>query len=210
MEQGYEQRGYLKEDYRLFHLKGSMEERMDWHYHTFHKIILFLSGTASYGIEGRSYPLSAGDLVLVPQGCIHRPEVEPGKPYERVILYISPDFLRRSSMDGSTLEQCFSQAKEQFRFVVRPQRADRSLRTVLAGLEKELTQAGFGQQILANALLFQFLIGIARGMQQHALSYTDDAGRGIVAGLFAIKLVALIHQHGRKVLGGITGTGHGF
>ncbi len=173
MEQGYEQRGYLREDYRLFHLNGSMEERMDWHYHTFHKIILFLSGTASYGIEGRSYSLSAGDLVLVPQGCIHRPEVEPGKPYERVILYISPDFLRRSSVESCALERCFSQAKEQYHFVVRPQRSDRSLRTVLTELEKELTQEGYGRQILANSLLFQFLIGIARGMQEHALHYTE-------------------------------------
>ena len=30
----YVQRGYLREDFRLFHLKGPMEEQLDWHYHT--------------------------------------------------------------------------------------------------------------------------------------------------------------------------------
>ena len=173
MEQNYEQRGYLKEDYRLFHLNGAMEERLEWHYHTFHKIMLFLSGSASYGIEGRSYPLLPGDLVLVPQGCIHRPEIEPGSPYERVILYISPEFLRRSSTADCPLEQCFTQAKEQFRFVVRPQGRDRSLRSVLSELESELQQENFGHQILANALLLQFLIGLTRGMQEHQLQYTE-------------------------------------
>ena len=37
----YVQRGYLREDFRLFHLKGPMEEQLDWHYHTFHKLIFF-------------------------------------------------------------------------------------------------------------------------------------------------------------------------
>ena len=85
----YVQRGYLREDFRLFHLKGPMEEQLDWHYHTFHKLIFFLGGTSSYGLEGRSYPLEAGDVILVPQGCVHRPEAAPGAPYERVILYLS-------------------------------------------------------------------------------------------------------------------------
>ncbi|MEI3063927.1 MAG: hypothetical protein V8S99_03875 [Oscillospiraceae bacterium] len=59
----YVQRGYLREDFRLFHLKGPMEEQLDWHYHTFHKLIFFLGGTSSYGLEGRSYPLEAGDVI---------------------------------------------------------------------------------------------------------------------------------------------------
>ena len=43
----YVQRGYLREDFRLFHLKGPMEEQLDWHYHTFHKPIFFLCGTST-------------------------------------------------------------------------------------------------------------------------------------------------------------------
>ena len=73
MEQNYVQRGYLHEDFRLFHLRGAMEESVDWHYHTFHKIIEFLGGESGYGVEGKQYLLQPGDLVLVPQGCIHRP-----------------------------------------------------------------------------------------------------------------------------------------
>ena len=56
-QQEYAQRGYLREDFRLFHLKGAMEEQLDWHYHTFHKLIFFLGGQSGYGVEGRSYPL---------------------------------------------------------------------------------------------------------------------------------------------------------
>ena len=90
MEQTAAKRGYLYEDFRLFHLKDASMEPVGWHYHSFHKILVFLSGHAGYAIEGKSYALEPGDLVLVPKGCIHRPEVSGSAAYERIILYISP------------------------------------------------------------------------------------------------------------------------
>ena len=32
-------RGYLKEDFRLFHLKDSRAQKVDYHYHAFDKLI---------------------------------------------------------------------------------------------------------------------------------------------------------------------------
>lgn len=45
-------RGYLEEDFRLFHLKDAVMGPVDWHYHSFHKILVLLAGRASYAIEG--------------------------------------------------------------------------------------------------------------------------------------------------------------
>ena len=50
---GYSKRGYLHEPFRLFHLRDVGVEEMEYHYHEFDKIVIFLSGTASYMIEGR-------------------------------------------------------------------------------------------------------------------------------------------------------------
>ena len=50
----YQRRGYLHEDFRLFHLRDMGVEEMEYHYHEFDKIVIFLSGQASYIIEGRS------------------------------------------------------------------------------------------------------------------------------------------------------------
>ena len=69
----YEVRGYLREPFRLFHLADGRRERIEYHYHTFHKIIILLAGKASYAIEGERYDLSPGDFVLVGRGSIHRP-----------------------------------------------------------------------------------------------------------------------------------------
>ena len=174
MEQpNYEQRGYLHEEFRLFHLRGPMEETVDWHYHTFHKIIVFLSGSASYGIEGSTYPLQPGDMVLVSRGCIHRPEAAPGAPYERMILYISPEFLRQNSTDGCELETCFSLARTQFDFVVRPGTRKKELLDILRALERACAVPDFGQALLAKGLFWQFLVQLIRGMRAHDLSYAQ-------------------------------------
>lgn len=165
MAQEYAQRGYLHEDVRLFQLTGSMEEQLDWHYHTFHKLIFFLGGQSSYGIEGRSYPLEPGDVIFVPQGCVHRPEAVPGAPYERVILYLSADYLAREGSAACALDACFSLAKERFRFVLRAQTQRRALFRTLDELE-QAQQPGYGQRELSHAILVQLLIRLRRAMDE--------------------------------------------
>ena len=50
MDENYEKRGYLLEDFRLFHLKDDRGTKVDYHYHEFCKIVLLLSGSGSYTV----------------------------------------------------------------------------------------------------------------------------------------------------------------
>ena len=52
-----EKTGYLEQDFRLFHIKDQTKREFSYHYHDFHKVIIFLSGKAAYHIEGKSYYL---------------------------------------------------------------------------------------------------------------------------------------------------------
>ena len=115
--QQYEQRGYLREDFRLFHLADSDRPEIAYHYHTFHKIILLLAGRAGYCVEGEWYELAPGDLVVIGRGSIHRPELRQGDFYERMILYISPEFLEKNSTPDCDLAACFQQAQSRFQYV---------------------------------------------------------------------------------------------
>ncbi|WP_034465721.1 AraC family transcriptional regulator [Butyrivibrio proteoclasticus] len=111
----YEQKGYLNEDFRLFHISDKNSIDVPYHYHDFHKIILILSGDVKYIIEGREYQLMPFDFVLVNRFSIHKPIATAGKEnYERMILYLSDDFLSKYG-----LLDCFNKAKELESFVVR-------------------------------------------------------------------------------------------
>lgn len=53
----FERQGFLKEDFRLFHLKDKVSPCYEFHYHDFLKIMVLLEGKVNYVIEGRSYSL---------------------------------------------------------------------------------------------------------------------------------------------------------
>ena len=89
--------GYLNSDFKFFHLKDNTRKDFPFHYHDFNKILLFLQGDVTYTIEGKSYELQPFDLVLVRAGELHRPVIHSESAYERIILYLSPEFIAQYS-----------------------------------------------------------------------------------------------------------------
>ena len=151
MDENYEKRGYLLEDFRLFHLKDDRGTKVDYHYHEFCKIVLLLSGSGSYTVEGRRYLLLPGDIVLVGSRCVHKPEFEEGISYERMILYISPSLLAENSVPDYSLEDVFSGKPGH---VLRPaEDVRRRLRSLAEQLESEMAASGGENAIYLEANL---------------------------------------------------------
>lgn len=157
----YEVRGYLKEPFRLFHLADSRRERIEYHYHTFHKIIILLAGKAGYAIEGERYDLSPGDFVLVGRGSIHRPEVAEDDFYERMILYIDPAYLASLSTEDCDLEGCFRQAQTAFRYVYRDEGGSR-VRQLFETLARTAREGGYGTALLERAQFLELMVEVNR------------------------------------------------
>ena len=100
--------GYLNSDFRIFYLTGTEARDFQSHYHDFHKLLYFESGSVSYYVEGETYELQPDDIVLVPAGEVHRPVIHSSAPYHRLILYLSPAFFERYRQQGVALDRCFS------------------------------------------------------------------------------------------------------
>lgn len=154
MEQNYHKRGYLLEDFRLFHLAEAPSSSIDFHYHEFHKILLLISGAGYYNIEGNRYHINTGDVVLVGSRQIHRPEFEA--PYERLIIYVAPDFVRGISAEDCNLEECFSHDPKHII------RANDSIRSIIDQLEQELSVKDYGSAIAAKGLLLRLMVELCR------------------------------------------------
>ena len=157
----YEVRGYLKEPFRLFHLADSRREHIEYHYHTFHKIIILLAGKAGYALEGERYDLSPGDFVLVGRGSIHRPEVAEDDFYERMILYIDPAYLTSLSTGDCDLESCFRQAQTAFRYVYRDEGGSR-VRQMFETLARTTREGGYGAALLERAQFLELMVEVNR------------------------------------------------
>ena len=174
MAQNAASRGYLLEDFRLFHLNDSLTAPVDWHFHAFHKIYICLSGSAGYAVEGQSYRLEPGDVVLVPKGAIHRPEMRGQTACERIIVYISPDFLQRIGGQWD-LETCFTQAHAQFSYVLRSRGHLDRMMQLLQSLENSQAEEGFGIDLLRQSIFLQFLIRLTQSMTDHQFRYVHSA-----------------------------------
>lgn len=148
----YKKSGYLTGDYRLFHLKDTALRTFDFHYHDFHKILVFLKGNANYIIEGRQYDLQPFDILLIPAGEIHKPVVHDNAPYERLIFYISPEFFTENSTEDTNLFACFETADELDSNLIRPKDIEDSgnIHSSLKALIKQLLKLPLSSKDTAN------------------------------------------------------------
>lgn len=160
----YEKRGYLLENFRLFHLHSPTGTSVEYHYHEFCKLLLLISGRGGYVVEGQRYLLQPGDIVLIGSRCAHRPELEEDVPYERVIIYIDPDFLQSASGTGCNLMELFTANRGH---VLRLRENERKkIFALSSALEKELSGEEYGRQILSNGALLRLLVEIGRAQHR--------------------------------------------
>lgn len=158
-------RGYLNENFRLFHLKDSRAQKLDYHYHEFDKLILLLNGRVTYVVEGVTYFLQPWDILLVQHNMIHRPIIDPAEPYERVVVWLGRDWLTSRSDPGEALDTCFHTARDRGFHLLRVD-GNRRLQYMqtIQQLEESLCSREFGAGRLSDTLCQQLLIAVNRDL----------------------------------------------
>ena len=152
-----EKTGYLDQEFRLFHIKDQTKRTFAYHYHDFHKVIIFLSGKAAYHIEGKSYYLKPWDILLVNRHAIHKPEIDFSVPYERFVLWIRDDLAQ------TDLLRCFQKAIDRsFNLIRLGSGTQEKLKQLLYELEAALKDEKFGSDLLGTALFTQFMVYVNR------------------------------------------------
>lgn len=191
---GYEKKGYLYDDFKMFHIKDQEERAYAYHYHDFYKLLIFLKGNVTYSIEGKSYKLKPFDIVLVRQGAIHRPEVFPDEPYERIVFYISGEYLEKHKTQDYDLEYCFEKAREEGSDVLRfPAMLNSRLLAIIEEIEKNGQEnEKYAAKLYANVLFMEFLILLNRGC-------VDGTGSFDHAVTFNQKMIDLIRYVGEHL-----------
>ncbi len=151
-------------DFEFYHYLDLSPPVVEFHHHDFYEVFFFVSGTVTYTVEGRCYQLRPGDLLLTNDQDIHRPEVTPGKPYERYVLWLNGDFLEKIQQATDDLTACFRDAAQKQYKLIRPNEVElaqlhRSCRRILT-LQREET--AFGTAALLRAAVIEFLVYLNR------------------------------------------------
>ena len=65
------------------------------HAHEMMEIYYFISGNGTYLVEGITYPLEPGDIMILRAAETHKLVISPGEPYERIAIHFSPSVLKQ-------------------------------------------------------------------------------------------------------------------
>ncbi len=108
-------------------ISGSPLPSVSQHYHTTFEIYYLKSGKCSYFIDNRSYEIEPGDLILIPEGIIHRTNYSV-TDRERLLINCSGDFIPKSAREAlssvipfyrnpstaSDIEELFDKIEEEY------------------------------------------------------------------------------------------------
>lgn len=168
MNEHDQKKGYLHENFRLFHIKDDGIGEIDYHYHEFYKLLFLISGSGTYFIEGKRYTIRSGDIIRIGYQQVHRPEFAPETPCERVIFYISPEFLESQSSADCQLTECFSKEEDH---ILRPDgKLHHKLFSLASEIEKELFSGQYGCELSSAGTLLRLLVLITRSVRQEELA----------------------------------------
>ncbi|MFI3212628.1 MAG: AraC family transcriptional regulator [Eubacteriales bacterium] len=101
---------YSNENIEFFHSLDSVPnpDKFVMHMHERCEVYFFIKGKCNYNVEGSSYPLKSGDILIMRNAESHYPQIDSNYPYERMSLLFSKDLFSQFDPDN-TLSSPFFQ-----------------------------------------------------------------------------------------------------
>lgn len=178
LRQNYQTRQYmLTNEYEIFHYKDNSLREVQLHHHDFYEVLLFISGKVTYVIEGRSYVLRPGDVILIGPDELHQLHVnEKSDAYERFVLWMTPAFLHKLGSSLTDLTACFDTTRKSYTNLICPSpEMCHEIKHHLYRLLEETGSSDFGDDIQYKACIQQVLIAVNRcAFAQEAVSTEEE------------------------------------
>ncbi|MFF5907122.1 helix-turn-helix domain-containing protein [Staphylococcus cohnii] len=153
------------------------------HYHDHYEIFFSLSGNLRYTIEGQSFNLEVGSMLIIPPYEFHRLDEQMDGHAERIGLRFDAKILNELSVENCDLSVCFDKYSSKFKYLLElSEYQKRELYYLLQGLINEQDNQAFGKDLAARSLLTQFLIILNRTAIENEgiVDYSDDPSSHLV------------------------------
>ena len=192
------QRFMLSEDmkgrcFKSTYSRSTAPYAIDLHHHDFYEIYYFIGGEVEYRVEGKTYQLQPGDLLLINPWEFHQGVVTPGIPYERRVLWIDRTYLAQFNEGDADLTACFSPAVEN---LLRPTKAQQAvIEALLEQLRLENSSTDFGSQFYAQGIFLQLMVEINRMARR-----TAQQEEPIKSGELTSQVISYISSHYQEPL----------
>lgn len=86
----------LSKDFEIYYYNDRNLPTLRDHTHNYYEFYFLIGGEVSIHIDGVTYPLKSGDMILIPPELHHHVNVlNPELPYQRIIFWISQEYCRQ-------------------------------------------------------------------------------------------------------------------
>ena len=163
--QRFDSRQSMKnKQFEVFHYRDKKPDNVGIHHHDFFEVYFFLSGRVSFKVEGKTYHLEPGDLLLINPQELHQPEIGADTLYERIVLWIDRTYLGNlCNAAGVDLASCFDTENPAHTNLLRPSKLRRAaISQLLDRLAQEYYNDELGSFAYAQGLLTQFMVELNR------------------------------------------------
>lgn len=167
--------GYLHDDFKIFHIRDKKDIEFEYHHHDFSKIVILIEGNVNYYVEGKGYHLKPWDILFVNKNEIHKPVIDPTKYYERIVIWLSPNFTKGVNSNSSNLLQCFELAsKNKYNLLRLNLKSIEDVKSLIGNIKTCENDSEFGSDVLRNALFLQLMVMINRLFLQNENNESND------------------------------------
>ena len=150
--------------FEIFHYRDAKFEGVPVHQHDFYEVYYFISGNVEYNVEGRTYELKSGDLLLINPLELHHPRIAPDQQdYERIVLWINKNYLSELCFNKTSLTRCFDNSLPDHTNLLRPAKMQQTyISAMLTELINENSSDSYAVEIASEAILLRFLVELNR------------------------------------------------
>lgn len=149
--------------FEIFHYRDQQPHNINIHHHDFYEIYFFMGGNVEFRVEGKTYRLEPGDLILISPQEFHQAEIKSDVLYERFVLWIDRSYLSTLNTDDFSMTACFDFQAPVHTNLYRPDKLRRAmLRELLDKLTGEFYSSRKGCRLYAQGLFQQFMVEVNR------------------------------------------------
>ena len=151
--------GYLNDNFKIFHIRDKKDIKFEYHHHDFSKIVILIDGDLTYYIEGKSYILKPWDILFINKNEIHKPVVNADKYYERIVIWLNPDFIAKYAQGNNNLLKCFEEAmKNNYNLLRLNMKSIENIKNLIQDIKNCDNSNEFGSEILKESLFIQLMV----------------------------------------------------
>lgn len=158
-------REMVRRDYECHHFCTPFSP-VPLHFHDFYEAFFLLSDSMTYLVDGYTYTLKRGEILLINPHEMHSPQRLEGEPqpYERIGLYIRPELFAAHRHAGLNLRACFDRcATLPSGNVLRPgAELSREIDETLRMIQEQDDPNRFGASLMRENLLVQLSVYLNR------------------------------------------------